>query len=222
MKKDFGTIFDMDGVLVDSEPLWTRAELEIFGEAGLPVTAADTVQTRGLRITEVVDYWYRRWPEKVSTPAQELTSAVIRRMVELLNEEAEPCRGAIEAVRAASQTSIVGLATSSPPPIIDAVLDRLGLRNHLAAVSSGENEPFGKPHPAVYLTTAAKIGIPPTDCVAIEDSVHGVVSAKAARMICIAVPEPSQRRDPRFGIADLVLDSLEELSADLLSKLCRR
>ncbi|MCB9655116.1 MAG: hexitol phosphatase HxpB [Deltaproteobacteria bacterium] len=217
-----GTIFDMDGVLVDSEPLWTRAEVEIFGAAGLPITPADTVQTRGLRITEVVDYWYLRWPAKASVPAKELAPAIIQRMVELLHDEAVPCPGAIEAVTEASRVSTVALATSSPPPIIDAVLARLGLRGHFSAVSSGENEPLGKPHPGVYLTTAARIGIPATACIAVEDSVHGVVSAKAARMQCIAVPEASQRQDPRFGIADCILDSLEALSVELLRELHRR
>ena len=101
------------------------------------------------------------------------------------------------------------------------MLNRLGLTGEFECVYSAEEEGYGKPHPGVYLTTAGKLGVGPTECLAVEDSLNGVLSAKSARMKCVAVPDREQRGDSRFSIADAVLDSLEEVGEELWARLVR-
>ena len=113
----------------------------------------------------------------------------------------------------------VALASSSAYRLIGAVTERLGLAGEFEVAYSAEEEEYGKPHPGVYLTTARRLGVAPTQCLAIEDSFNGVLAAKAARMRCVAIPEPAQRRDPRFGIADLVLDSLAGVDMGMWQRL---
>jgi sugar-phosphatase len=202
-------VFDMDGVLVDSEPLWMAAEIDVFATVGVALTVERCRETTGLRIDEAVDHWWQRHPWSGPTPA-EVAAAIVARVIELVGERSEPMAGVHEAVAAARAVGPVALASSSSHRLIDAVLDRFDLR--FDVVHSAEDEAFGKPHPAIYLTTCERLGVAPGRALAIEDSVNGVVAAKAARMACVAVPEPAQRDDRRFGIADAVLGSLEALA----------
>jgi sugar-phosphatase len=204
-------LFDMDGLLIDSEPFWQDAEMEVFGSVGLTLTRAQCLETTGLRIDEVVAHWFARAPWPGPTPA-EVTARIVARVVELVRTRGQALPGAREAVvEARRRVGCVGLATSSPRALIDAVIERLDLRVLLDGVASGEDEVYGKPHPAVYLTLAQSLRVPPTACLAFEDSVNGMISAKAARMACVAVPEAHHRHDRRFALADLVLGSLVEL-----------
>ena len=107
----------------------------------------------------------------------------------------------------------VALASSSAYRVIRAVVERLGLADAFDLIYSAEEEEYGKPHPGVYLTTAHRLGVAPTRCLAVEDSLNGVLAAKAARMKCVAIPEAEARHDPRFAIADTVLDSLNGFDA---------
>ena len=114
------------------------------------------------------------------------------------------------------------MASSSQYRLIDAALAHFGLRSRFALVHSAEDEEYGKPHPAVFLTAAAKLGVVPRRCVVWEDSPAGVLAAKAATMACIAVPEPGEGHHPAFGLADLVVDSLLEVDAGALDSVARR
>jgi sugar-phosphatase len=104
----------------------------------------------------------------------------------------------------------IGLATSSPLALIDVVVDKLGIRDYFSAFNSAENLVHGKPHPQVYLDCASALGVEPVSCVCFEDSFHGMIAAKAARMKCVVVPLPAFRDQPRFQAADLLLHSLED------------
>lgn len=206
-------IFDMDGLLIDSEPLWQEAEVEVFGALGVPITREACVETRGLRLDEVVSLWMRRHPWE-GPGEREVHGRILETMAALIRTRGEALPGAIEAVEEMRRrTPRIGLATSSPGMLIDAVLGTLGIRGEFDVIHSAEGEPYGKPHPAVFLSAARLLEVAPTDCVAFEDSLAGVVSAKAARMACVAVPEPAQADDPRFSLADRVLASLLELPA---------
>jgi len=210
-----GLLFDMDGVLIDSEPLWRRAEIESFAEVGLVLSDADCRQTQGLRIDEAVSYWFHRtpWP---GPSCDAVSETIVERVAALVQSEGEPMAGVHESILAATRRGWrLGLASSSPRFLIDSVLDRFGLRDAFEAVHSAEHESFGKPHPAVYLSTAAALQITPQRCVAIEDSINGVISAVAAQMACIAIPAPESREDPRFAIASRRLASLEALGEAL-------
>lgn len=210
-------IFDMDGLLVDSEPLWKRAEQTVFAELGLELTDAMCESTRGYRVDEVVAHWYRfkPWPraDLARTRAELLTR--VGRMIEV---EARPLPGARRVLRDARDRGLgVGLASSSPPALIDAVLAALGIHDCFDAVVSAEHERHGKPHPAVYFKAAAALGVAPATCVAFEDSVAGLRSAAAAGMRTVAVPDAAARHDAGFDIADLKLRSLDEFRFDMLA-----
>lgn len=204
-------IFDMDGLLVDSEPLWHEAEIAAFARVGVRLDSTACLQTTGLRVDETVDHWYRRhaW---TGTPPAELTADIVDRVTRLIAERAVAKSGATAAVSAFEQHGFrLALASSSPERVIAAVLDRLDLGRRFEVVVSAEHEKYGKPHPAIYLTAASQLGIAPTSCTAIEDSLNGVIAAKAAKMTCIAVPDVGHRGDPRFALADQVFDSLDDL-----------
>ena len=212
-------VFDMDGVLIDSEPFWQEVEIAVLGALGVPITRADCLQTAGLRIDEVVEHWHGRhpWssPDKVGV-VEDIVAGVGARIRE--RGAAKPgVRQVLEFARGRGLRT--ALASSSRYVLIGAVLKALGLRDAFEVVHSAEEEEFGKPHPAVYLTAARKLGVPTEACMAVEDSINGILSAKAAGMRCIAVPEPELRGDPRLAQADLVLDSLERLDAAAWAKL---
>ncbi len=203
-------IFDMDGLLVDSEPLWRHAEIEVFGGLGVRLTEDDCRQTMGLRIDEVVRYWRDRFPWE-GVADDEVADQVERAVIVRVGEAGQALPGAVEAVRFLSERVVIGLASSSSKRVIAANLAQLGLSDRFAVIASGEDELFGKPHPAIYLTAAKALGIAPTACLALEDSMNGVIAAKAARMRCIAVPAADDPNRERLGIADRVLASLIEL-----------
>ncbi|MBY5992148.1 hexitol phosphatase HxpB [Ferrimonas balearica] len=212
-------IFDMDGVLIDSEPYWQQAELQVFSELGVPLTFEDTLKTQGLRIDKVVEYWY--WRHPWDGPGIDSTSdEILTRVATLVAEQGEALAGvhsAIAAIR--SQGLALGLATSSPSRLIAAVLARLGLTDTFDATLSAEHLPHGKPHPQVYLDAAAALGVAATECLAIEDSFNGLLSAKSAQMRALAIPDAHHQDDPRFVIADHRLPSLVALTPEWLNAL---
>lgn len=209
-------IFDLDGLLVDSEPLWHEAEVSVFRALGVPLTVADVVTTKGRFVGEVTEYWYRRFPWTGPAPAQ-VARDIVDAVAELFDQRLALRPGAAGAVDRCERRGLrLGLASSSPMRLIEAALRRVGLRERFEVVHSAEHEPAGKPDPGIFLTTAARLSTPPTRCVVLEDSVAGVEAAVAAGMACIAVPEASGHgaapsAGGGFGAAHLVLDSLVSL-----------
>ncbi|MEA5580540.1 hexitol phosphatase HxpB [Nodularia harveyana UHCC-0300] len=215
---DSAIIFDMDGLLINSEPFWRRAAVEVFNALGIPLEESMCHQTMGLRIDEVVSYWCAKFPG-TPTNQSEVAEQIVNGVSELVTTIGEPQPGAVEIVQLCQQMHLpLALATSSSMRLIEAVLNKLGLQDTFDVVSSAQTEEFGKPHPAVYLTTAHRLGVQPKKCVAFEDSITGIISAKAASMRCIAVPAPAEREDPRFAIADVKLDSLEQINESWLKE----
>jgi mannitol-1-/sugar-/sorbitol-6-/2-deoxyglucose-6-phosphatase len=212
-------IYDMDGLLLDSEPYWVEAELSVLSDVGVPLTTELARETTGMRLDEAVAHWYRRFPWKGTSQADVL-ARLTRAAHRLILSRAEAKPGVRESLELFAGRGIRrALASSSPLVLIDAVVDKLGLAGHFELTVSAESEPLGKPHPAVYLTCATRLGVSPSDCVALEDSVNGLVSAKAARMRVIAVPEAPHRGDARFGLADAVVHSLLDIDGSLLDRL---
>ena len=209
-------VFDMDGLLVDSEPLWVRAEIDIFGELGLVLTEADCAKTKGLRVDDVVAYWYARHPWE-ARPTAEVEARLIARVAGLVREEGRALPGIASAICVAREDGRrLALASSSPRVIIRATLERLGLTDAFDVVQSAETEPAGKPHPGIFLRTAEHLGVSPLECVVLEDSLTGVIAAKAARMACIAVPFDHPHHEPRFVLADAIVGSLSDVTGELL------
>lgn len=211
-------IFDMDGLLIDSEPIWQEAEIETFNEVSVPLTKERTKETMGLRADEIVEHWYSRYPWKNRTK-KEIENRIIERVIELIKERGVARRGAKEIVELFVKENIpIAIASSSSTKIIDAVLEKITIRQHIKVIHSAENELYGKPHPAVYITTAKKLNINPQDCLVFEDSPNGVLAAKAARMKCIAAPDPTVKDNKTFFIADMIINSLEDFRFDYFKK----
>jgi beta-phosphoglucomutase-like phosphatase (HAD superfamily) len=212
-------IFDMDGLLIDSEPIWQETEVALFRSVGIPVTLAMSTQTMGLRSDEVVRYWHHRYPWK--TPSQtSVATDLIDRMVMALEAADIAMPGVQEAFAVVAAAGLpIAIASSSPIRLIHAAIKNLGIADKLQEVQSAEHEEYGKPHPGVYIRTAKKLGVAPEHCLAFEDSINGVIAAKAAKMHCIAIPDPAMRSHKAYGIADLILDSLDEFTPAVLKNL---
>jgi mannitol-1-/sugar-/sorbitol-6-/2-deoxyglucose-6-phosphatase len=205
------TLFDMDGLLIDSEVLWHSAEVDIFGALGVPLYASMNRSTKGVFVSDVVDYWYEHYPWN-GPSVDEVVDTLLERVGALIESEGRLLPGAIRAIDLTSARGPIALASSTPMALIERTLAHFGLANRFAAVHSAESEPYGKPHPAVFLSAASSLGIEPTRCLVFEDSSAGVIAARAASMSVIAVPTPEDRGEVEFALADLVLDSLEDLS----------
>ncbi len=212
-------IFDMDGLLVDTEPLWQQAEVEILGALGVPLDPHRCRQTKGMFVGEVMAYWHRRFPWD-GPAVDQVAAQVVDRVCELVAERGTLQPGVRGAIELCERHGLgLAVASSSGYRLIDLVLERFELARHFRVVHSAEDEPYGKPHPAVYLGAAARLGAEPSRCVAWEDAPAGVVAAKAARMVCVAVPEPAERGRSAFALADAVLGSLVEADEDLYARL---
>lgn len=207
-------IFDMDGLLIDSEPFWRDAEIAEFAKVGITLTPEIAMQTMGLRISEVVLQWYEKHPwDKDEHPLPAVSDRIVKEVIRLIQLNGEPLAGVHEIIEFFTARSLkLALASSSDMALIEAVLEKLDIRHHFEVVHSAQFEAYGKPHPAVFLTTAERLGISPQQCLVLEDSLNGVISAKAARMKCLAVPEDAMRQEKRFVIADTVLHSLTEFN----------
>jgi mannitol-1-/sugar-/sorbitol-6-/2-deoxyglucose-6-phosphatase len=203
-------VFDMDGVLIDSEPLWRSVERERLGTVGVDLTDDDLMQTMGVPIHEVVGMWHRRHPWQEPTP-KELAEDIVGRVAQAIARGGDLREGAVDAVGYFRGLGVrLAVASSSPRRLIDAVL-ALGLpAEWFDVILSGDGSERGKPDPAIYLSAARELGVAPERCLAVEDSLNGVRSAKAAGMVCVAIPE-APPVDGRFDRADLVLGSLHEL-----------
>jgi sugar-phosphatase len=211
-------IFDMDGLLIDSEPLWHLAEVEIFGELGVPLLRAETRSTKGMLIDEVARYWHERYPWQ-GPSTDEVARQVVIRVGELVLEQGRIMPGAPEAVAAMAERGPIALASSTPMPLIRTTLEHIGMAETFAVVRSAADERYGKPHPAVFLAAAEGLGVSPERCWVFEDAPAGVLAAKAAKMLCVAVPEAAERGSASIAIADLVLGSLTELDPAELDQL---
>jgi HAD superfamily hydrolase (TIGR01509 family) len=207
--KDFdAVIFDMDGVLTDSEPLWKIAMEEVFRSVGCSLTRQDFQKTVGLRIDEVCEYWYNEAGWEGATP-KEVENKIMERMVELIKENGEPLPGVMETTAYLRKIGKeIGLATSSYTVLIDAVLETLNIQDRFDVVHSAEFEQYGKPHPSVYLTVADELKVDPMRCLVIEDSLNGVISGKAAKMKVVCIPEKTHHPEPKLVVADYLFDDM--------------
>lgn len=204
-------IFDMDGVLIDSEPLWKIAMEQVFHTVGCPLTKQDFQKTVGLRIDEVIQYWYHHTGWENATP-EEVEQNIVLKMVDLIKENGEPLTGVIDTLSyLKSKNKKVGLATSSYTVLINTVLDTLNIRHFFDYTHSAENESYGKPHPAVYLTVAEMLNVSPLKCLVIEDSLNGIISGKAARMKVVCIPEKSHSPEPKLILADYHFEDMKEM-----------
>ena len=210
-------IFDMDGVIIDSEPLWRKAMVKVFNEHGLPVNEIDCAQTTGMRIDEVIKLWNKKHP--FTDNEFKIQQHIEDELCALIIQEGKTMPGFLNAITLIKNTrKKIGLATSSSEKLVDCVLSTLQIKQYFLHTQSAEKLLYGKPHPEVFLLSAHKLKTSPQHCVVIEDSLNGIISAKAAGMKVIAVPEPHNVSNPKFTIADLMLRSLEEFNQQTIEK----
>ena len=209
------TLFDMDGLLVDTEILWHEAEVEVFGALGVPLEEATTRSTKGLYIDEVVAFWHSLYPWQGPSQSQ-VSGRLLTRVAELVDEKGRMMPGARRAIELCAARGPIALASSTPLGLIEHILTHFELLEYFGVIRSAEFEEFGKPHPAVFVSAAGALGVEPHRCLVLEDSYAGVLAAKAGRMTVVAVPTPEDRSLPIFTLADLVLESLEQLEESWL------
>jgi HAD superfamily hydrolase (TIGR01509 family) len=201
-------IFDMDGVLIDSEPLWKIAMEEAFHSVGCMITKKDFQKTVGLRIDEVVEFWYKKMQWK-DLSAKDVEGLIIQKMVRLIQENGDPLVGVIDTIAFLKSQGIkIGLATSSYNVLIGTVLESLGITNAFDVVNSAEDEDYGKPHPAVYLTVANKLKVDTSKCLVIEDSLNGVIAGMAAKMKVVCIPEKTHNPEPKLQFAHYLFEDM--------------
>jgi HAD superfamily hydrolase (TIGR01509 family) len=207
-------VFDLDGVLVDSEQLWDRARRELVEERGGVWHDDATRAMMGMSSLE----WSRYLHDELQVDLEpaEISAAVVAKLEQLYREQLPLLSGARAAVLALAQRWPLGLASSANREVIDLVLELAELEDLFAATVSSEEVPRGKPAPDVYLEAARRLGVAPTDCAAVEDSTNGLRAAAAAGMRIIALPNRAfPPAEDALQLADVVIGSLDELRPTL-------
>jgi sugar-phosphatase len=205
-------IFDFDGIIVDSEPLWGEAEKQVFEGVGVNLTPEMCRATTGLNTPDTVQHWFNIFPWEGKSLFQ-VYKEITETMHTLIMERVDLKEGYLDVLQLFVDKHLtVAVASSSPLRLITAALKKFHIFNYFKIINSAENHDFGKPHPALYLGTASKLGLDPVHCLAFEDSFHGSIAAKAARMKLVAVPDETGFSSKRFDFADLKLSSLKEFT----------
>ena len=182
-------IFDMDGLIIDSEPLWKIAEIETFKEVGFDFTIEMCALTTGMRIDEVVEFWRKKlkWQNFTNT---EIVDKIQNKMIQLIQENGKLLPGVIESLNLLKANNVlIALASSSSMSLINTTLETLKIRDFFKIIHSAENETAGKPNPAVFLSTAKMLEVPPNKCLVLEDSEAGMNAGINANMRTIVIPE---------------------------------
>ena len=203
-------VFDMDGLLLDTELLWHRAETELFAQHGAEFSWGDKMAVIGSSFSFTADYF----ADRLGLP-RERGPALVDEMVSLmdtqLREQVEGRPGAVELVERLRGRTRLGLASNSPRHLVDSALATARITDAFDAIVTSDDVAESKPAPDIYLLACERLGVDPADALALEDSASGIAAAKAAGLTCIAVP---QFAETDVSAADRVIDSLEDLLAE--------
>ena len=211
-------VFDLDGVLIDSETVWNDARRELTEESGGTWRAHAQEAMMGMSSVE----WSRYMHDElgVAMAPSEISAAVVAKLERAYRERLPLIPGAREAVVRLAGRWPLGLASSANPPIIELALSVAELTHCFRVTLSSDEVPRGKPAPDVYLAAARRLSVDPTDCAAVEDSANGLRSASAAGMKLVAIPNSAFPPPPdALALADVVLDSIKELDVDVVAGL---
>lgn len=201
-------IFDMDGVIIDSEPLWRKAMIRGFNDFGVVFTEDDCKKTTGMRLNEVIAYWGKIYPDKI-TSIETVNLNILNYLINLINQQGKAMPGLTDLLEYIKSKQIkIGLSTSSDLVLIKTVLNKLGISHFFDNIVSAQHLKYGKPHPEVYLECAEQLDVHPMDCMVIEDSINGIISAKAAQMNVLAFPDPEHINNVKFVMADGIITEL--------------
>ena len=209
-------LFDMDGLLLDTEPLWGESMMRVAQKHKIPITKQRFKETTGLRIYEVTDHWAIHYPW-AGKSSKEVADEILDDIIASSKTRGTVLKGVENALKLLQKHHYkIGLASSSPGHMIHALVDHFDLTKCFDEITSADAVELGKPHPAVFLHCAAALGSKPNECVVLEDSVNGMIAGKAARMQVIVVPDELHFDDPRFSLADRKIKSMEDFSLDML------
>ncbi|MEI8280080.1 MAG: hexitol phosphatase HxpB [Bacteroidota bacterium] len=209
-------LFDMDGLLLDTEPLWGESMLRVAEKHGIPITRNRFKETTGLRIYEVTDYWALKYPWQGST-AMNVAEEILDDIIESSKQKGTVLPGVIKTLELLKENGYkVGLASSSPARMIHTLVDHFSLTHYFDHISSADAVDLGKPHPAVFMHCADALKSSALQCLVLEDSVNGMIAGKAARMKVLVVPDAVHYNDPRFALADAKLNTLEDFDLEMV------
>jgi HAD superfamily hydrolase (TIGR01509 family) len=210
MQKIKAAIFDMDGLLIDSEPIWADTAREVMEKVNFKLTHELKLQTTGLSIKLFLEFCHKIQPWNTPT-FEELEREILVKAQRNILSNAVAMPGAIEIVKGLKAQGLrLAVASASHMELIEGVLKRLDIIEYFDLWHSGELEEFTKPHPAVYLSTAAKLGLNPEECIAFEDSFTGLRSAHAAGMLTVCVPTAEVYNKAKFDLAHYKIPSLDQ------------
>jgi sugar-phosphatase len=212
-------IFDMDGLLIDSEPLWRKAQTEALKTVGVQTRPADFKHVLGVGLQATVEFWYHQQPWKGAS-LKDIEALITDDFVAAFKREGKLRPGVHQVLDLCKAEALpMAIASSTFYEVINMVVDTLEIRDYFEVIYSAEHEPYAKPHPGVFISTAALLNVEPRQCLVFEDAPAGVLAAKAARMFCVAVPEPAVKAHPFIRTADIILGSLEEFDRNTLINL---
>lgn len=201
----------MDGVLINSEPFWKEVEIKVFATVGIDFIAVGGEKTVGLRIDEVVEYWYGLYPWKEKSK-EAVVKEIMDEMTNAISSKGKAMKGVVDLLEyLQSEGYKIGLATSSYESLLKATLQVLGIEKYFEVTNSAQSLRYGKPHPEIYLKTAYDLNTTPEKCLVIEDSLNGVIAGKAAKMKVIAVPDGTHEFNPKIALADKICKDLTEV-----------
>lgn len=211
-------IFDMDGLLLSTEYLWGGVMLDVAQKYGIGMTADKFKETTGLRIDEVTLYWSQNftWPQGLDY--KRVADEILDNIIDASIKHAYVLPGIMDALQLLKNTGLkIGLASSSPMRMVNALIDHFDLRSFFDAVYGGDLVEYGKPHPAVFLACAKALKVPAHQCLVLEDSINGMVAALAARMRVVVVPDANHRHKLGFDLAYAQLDTMKSFHLALLN-----
>lgn len=207
-------IFDMDGTLIDSEPIWRVAEIAAFEKVGISLTEEMLAEhTAGMRNDEVVKYWFNYFKKEDQTEIKIVEKAILEKVKELIKIDGKKraLPGLEYIFNFFEKRNIpMALASSSPADIIEVTLEAIGINEKFKIKRSAELEAYGKPNPAVFISTAKDMNVAVENILVFEDSLNGTLAAKAAKMKCVCIPATHDYDRTAFAIADVKLKSLLE------------
>ncbi len=212
-------LFDMDGVIIDSEPLWSEAERQLLARRKLRYSPQLKTVLMGRDSREAVGILVKHYnlKESIDSILEERNQLIAR----LFRMHLKPMPHALELVRSVRESGVkTGLVSSSPKQLMGLVLDKLSIADLFHRILSGDQATRGKPAPDIYLTAARELGVMHENCVVIEDAPNGVAAAKAAGMRCLAISTSAS--EPELSEADRVVSGFHEVDFQLLQDLMHR
>ncbi|PHM54471.1 phosphatase [Xenorhabdus sp. KK7.4] len=204
-------IFDMDGVLINSEPLWKKSGMLVLNHYGVPVTYDEMFNMTGIPVPGMVDRVCQLY-NKNDLNKSEIVKDFFNKGIELILTEKPIMDGVVECLELLAQKNIkIGIASASPLSLLLNIVEQCDIAKYFDYISSADDMPYNKPHPMVYLNAAEKLNVSPKECIGIEDSKTGMIAVKAASMKCVVIPNSIEYDHSYWDVADWKIKTISEL-----------